>query len=57
MTRGVLDKCSARAEEKHRANDKGLPEQMVGSSVVRGMARQAGREFVRSIFGTGRRRR
>ncbi|WP_425307970.1 helicase HerA-like domain-containing protein [Ammonicoccus fulvus] len=47
----------ARAEEKRRANDKGIVEQVLGSSVVRDMARTAGREIVRSIFGTGRRRR
>lgn len=47
----------AKAEAKRKANEKGVLEQVMGSSVVRDMARTAGREIVRSIFGTGRRRR
>ncbi|NNG19673.1 DUF853 family protein [Naumannella sp. ID2617S] len=46
---------AARAEEKRRANEKGLVEQVVGSPVFRDIARTAGREIVRSIFGTRRR--
>ncbi|MDO5499417.1 MAG: DUF853 family protein [Propionibacteriaceae bacterium] len=43
-------------QRRARAKDKGLLEQVMGSAAVRDMARTAGREIVRSIFGTGRRR-
>ncbi|WP_460744770.1 helicase HerA-like domain-containing protein [Mariniluteicoccus endophyticus] len=45
------------AEEKRKANEKGLVESVVESPVFRDIARTAGREIVRSIFGTARRRR
>ncbi|WP_460768779.1 helicase HerA-like domain-containing protein [Mariniluteicoccus flavus] len=48
---------AAREEEKRRANDKGLVESVVESTVFRDIARTAGREIVRSLFGTARRRR
>jgi DNA helicase HerA-like ATPase len=47
---------STSSRSRSRAKDKGLLEQVMGSPAVRDMARTAGREIVRSIFGTGRRR-
>ncbi|WP_432558780.1 helicase HerA-like domain-containing protein [Granulicoccus sp. GXG6511] len=46
----------SRSTSRSRSKDKGFLEQVMGSPVVRDMARTAGREIVRSIFGTGRRR-
>jgi hypothetical protein len=40
-----------------RRAEKSVLEQVTGSSAFREMARTAGREIVRSIFGTARRRR
>ncbi|HWJ53573.1 MAG TPA: helicase HerA-like domain-containing protein, partial [Propionibacteriaceae bacterium] len=40
-----------------RRTEKSMLEQVTGSSAFREMARTAGREIVRSIFGTARRRR
>ncbi|WP_081683820.1 helicase HerA-like domain-containing protein [Granulicoccus phenolivorans] len=49
----------AKAEPKPRASrkqEKSMIEEVVGSSVFKDIARTAGREIVRSIFGTARRR-
>lgn len=57
--RAAAEKDAERAprqEGKRRSKEKGFLEQVMGSPVVRDMARTAGREIVRSIFGTGRRR-
>ena len=58
--------AAARAAERSRAPasrarqpkpEPGVVEGVLGSSVFREFTRTAGREIVRSIFGTGRRRR
>ena len=46
-----------RTRSSSRREDKSVLEQVTGSSVFRDIARTAGREIVRSIFGTARRRR
>ena len=46
----------AAREERARRNEKSVLEQVAGSSVFRQFVRSAGREIVRGIFGTARRR-
>jgi hypothetical protein len=52
----AAERAQPRTRSTRRA-DKSMVEQVTGSSVFREMARTAGREIVRSIFGTARRRR
>jgi hypothetical protein len=50
-------RTSAPRTRSSRREDESVLEQVTGSSVFRDIARTAGREIVRSIFGTARRRR
>lgn len=51
------EKAEAPREEKHeQKQQKSMLEQVMGSSMVQQFARSAGREVVRSLFGTARRR-
>jgi DNA double-strand break repair helicase HerA and related ATPase len=51
------DRTPARRTRSSQREEKSVLEQVTGSSVFRDIARTAGREIVRSIFGTARRRR
>jgi uncharacterized protein len=51
----AAERAQPRTRSTRRA-DKSMVEQVTGSSMFREMARTAGREIVRSIFGTARRR-
>ena len=50
------ERAQPRTRTSRRA-EKSVLEQVTGSGAFREMARTAGREIVRSIFGTARRRR